>query len=138
MKQKPKQYSNKQKKTKKTSPVKVQLSQEDLVELLTVLKNFVSEEFLQTSKVDNSRMDRIHKSLFNLEADQKASGLTISTLKNQLSCGAKTGHSFSIERNLPYNVAFRCTECGLSCEKTKHSLNKKEKKLLKLITGGRK
>ncbi len=125
-------------KKKQPTKMKVQLSKEDLMELLTVLKNFVSEEFLQTSKVDNSRMDRIYKSLFNLEADQKASGLTISTLKYQLSCGAKTGHSFSIERNLHYNVAFRCTKCGLSYEKTKHSLNKKEKKLLKLITGGRK
>ena len=123
-------------KKKQPTKVQVQLSKEDLVELLTVLKNFVLEELLSTSKKDNSRMDLIYESLFNLEADQKAGRSNIAKLARQLSCGARTGHHFSVVGEYTGSFLFRCTKCDLEYGKDALDLSRKEKKLIRLISKG--
>lgn len=122
------------KQTKK-QPINVQLSKLELSELLNTLKKFVQEEFLKTSKEDNARMDRIYKSLFNLEEAQKNQAFEISGLNRQLVCGLSTGHTFTLVAKYDYSYEFRCLKCGLSYGEAKHELNKKERKLVRQILG---
>ena len=123
---------------KKKQPKKVQISKQNLTELLGVLKNFIVEELLETSKKDNSRMDLIYKSLFNLEAAQKNLNSQIRDLRYQLSCGVEVGHQFSVQYIQAYDVVFRCVKCKFDYTKSKYSLSKKEKKLLRIVSKGRK
>lgn len=123
-------------KTKQTS--KVQLSKENLQELLVVLKDFIVAELLETSKKDNSRMDRLYKSLANLDAILNAQRNRIAHIEFQTVCRVEKGHLFTIRSIGQSDIVFRCCKCGLEYTKSKYNLSRKERKILKAVLRGRK
>ena len=141
------------KQTKK-KPINVQLSKEDLTELLIVLKNFIFEEVQSTIReVVLAELHRQSKRLF-LNSSENAKAITeikareeinaaalskiLYKLEFQLSCGVKTGHTLSVEHESRFRTSFRCIKCELSYGKDTCDLTEKEKQLLSITLGERK
>ena len=58
-----------------------------------------------------------------------------STLDNQIECGVKTGHLFSVARIHTGVYLFRCVKCDLEYSKNNADLTTKEKRILTSVKG---
>ena len=121
---------------KKEHPIKVQLSKDDLKEVVVVVKNFVYESVLEELHRQNKKVflncSELDKRVSKLEIIENNHRMEISILKEQLSCSVKTGHRFLVDGIHDYTTTFRCFKCDLRYEKAHHILDRKEKKLLKI------
>ncbi len=123
-------------KKKQPTKMKVQLSKEDLVELLTVLKNFIQEELLQkekeTERLASIDRHRMRARITHLEMFTKAQEIKrisyCDSHENKLvriSYSKLTGRFCSAD--------YRCSRCGGESRKIWCFLPKKEKKALRTL-----
>lgn len=120
------------KKQSKKNPINVQLTKDDLKELLVVLKDFMTEEItLQNKKVflNQCEMDR---RIIKLEIVENNHRKEIHKLKlhclhddklNRIECCSSPGYF--------YAAVYVCTRCGRENRKTKFDLTRKEEKALR-------
>jgi hypothetical protein len=145
-----KQMKKKSQKSTK-QPIKVQLSKQDLMELLTVLKDFMSvelrgviregilAEFARQGKRLFLNSSENEKRITAIEAREEKNAITLTKkfrdLEWQSSCGVRTEHHFSVEYTNDCQTSFRCIKCELSYGKNNQDLNEKEKELLRVTLG---
>lgn len=126
-----KQMKNKSQKSAK-QPINVQLSKDDLKELLVVLKDFMSEEISIRNKrlfLNQSEMDR---RITTLEIVENSHRKEIQKLKQHCSHDDKLDHiSYSRATGMFLAAVYKCKWCGR--EDWKNILTRKEEKSLRKL-----
>lgn len=121
----------KKKPTSKKPPVKVQLSQKDLVELLTVVKNLCIEE-VGLRLVDIShRVEMQDRRIRDLEKDKISQ-----KSKRILSCIHEDRFEsiwYSQVTNCALGLKYKCRRCGRERIKTAILLSQKEKRAIRKL-----
>lgn len=123
-------------------PIKVQLSKDDLKELLTVLKNFMYEKILVELNRQNKRVflncSELDKRVSNLEIVENNHRAEIHKLKQRCvhdtqfdSISCFTSHNDGRTNFL--TLIYKCTQCGLKFEKHSWHLSRKEKKAIRIL-----
>ena len=127
----PKQTKNKSQKSAKIQLVNVQLSKDDLKELLTVVKKFISEEFEQKLNLHHHRMDCHNQRIIALEGIQRNQEIRrISYCPHDYIFKSIQYHKVSFH---PSTITYKCTRCEMEWQKPPCFLTKKEKKALKTL-----
>ena len=126
------------KKQPKKQPINVQLSKDDLKELLVVLKDFMLEEISRRDKMLFLNQSEIDKRVQRLEMVENTHRTEIHKLKQCCSHDDRfPSLSFSTDRNsgLPLFLAlnYKCNRCGRMIEKRPWDLSRKEEKALKKL-----
>lgn len=123
-----------QKSTSKKQPVKVQLSKEDLVELLTVLKKFLEEETAGTHRAQTHRLDCHNQRITTLEIVENNHRAEIRELKRHCVHEDRVKSIwYSVINNRVLGLNYECRLCGRESQKTWFSLTRKEKRGLKKL-----
>lgn len=122
-----------QKKQTKEQPMKVLLSKQDLVNLLIILKDFVSDEIFGPYRLDmNHRMEMLDRRVRAVEKD-----VTAQESKHILSCTHSdifNGIWYS-STNTVLGLVYKCRWCKRERIKTTILLSRKEKRALRKILG---
>lgn len=123
----------KQKQTKK-QPIKVQLSKDDLKELLVVLKDLMSEEITIRDKRFLLNQHEIDRRITNLEYVENNHRKEIHRLKQHCL------HDDKLNRIEYYTISgaflavvYKCKRCGRENRKTRIDLSRKEKRALRKL-----
>ena len=119
------------KQTKK-QPINVQLSKDDLKELLTVLKNFIVKEiFVDFKKETFHRINYITQRVFELEKSQRSR-----EPKRVLICPHKDLFDsiwYSETTDAALGLKYKCKWCGRELIKTSTFLSWREKRALRKL-----
>ena len=121
------------KKSEKEQPINVQLTEDDLTELLVVIKDFMSEEISDRNKRIFLNQSEMHSRIISLEGKERRR--ESKELKQIPSCP----HKISAFQSVQYigktsalsSVTYKCESCGLEELKIPCFLTRKEKKALK-------
>ena len=130
------------KQTKKKQPINVQLSKDDLKELLVVVKSFVYESVLAELSRQNKRVflncSELDKRITTLEIVENNHRAEIHKLKQHCahdtqfdSIGCFTSRNGGRTNFL--TLIYKCTQCGLKFEKHSWQLSRKEKKAIRIL-----
>ena len=125
----------------KKKQINVQLTQDDLKELLGVVRNLVLEEFANQSRRLFLNSSENAKEIAEIKAREEKNAVIISKnltkLGRQLSCGVKRGHYFTVVGIYHDATCFHCVKCDLDYQKSNCDLNEREKELLRTVLGGK-
>ena len=123
------------KKQTKKQPINVQLSKDDLKELLTVLKNFLVEELLNFHKRDAERILNLEIAQAYLKSEIR--GLKTLPIPNQiLHCAHEYKFSravYSSSTDACYGIVYICKWCKRERTVYKSSLSWREKRGLRKL-----
>ncbi len=119
------------KKQPKKKPINVQLTKDDLKELLTTFKVFLSEEVSSTLSVIDWRIDAHSRKIRELERIQRNQEIKrISYCSHE----DRLDHiSYSNVTGVFLAAVYKCSRCGREDRKVWCFLTKKEKKALKKL-----
>ena len=132
--QKPRPYSNRQKKTKKTSPINVQLSKDDLKELLVILKDFMLEEISRRDKMLFLNQSEMSERIRLLEIVENNHRREIHKLKLHCLHDDKLDHIEYCTTSGDFLAAiYKCKRCGKENRRTWVYLSRKEEKALRKL-----
>ena len=121
---------------KKKQPINVQLSKEDLVELLRTIKDFTTEEISHRSGrlfLNQHEMDR---RITDLEIVENSRLKETFALKLKLRCSHdnRLDHiSYSLITGNFLAAVYKCEKCGLEDRKARYFLTRKEKRALRKL-----
>ncbi len=129
---------------KPQKPINVQLTKDDLKELLGVVRNLVLEELSNQSRRLFLNNSENAKEITAIKARENINGVTLdkelSDLKGYICCGVKCGHFLTVVRIYAGNQAalFCCIKCDLEYSKDSEDFNEKEKELVRIVLGEKK
>ena len=123
-------------KKKQPTKRKILLSKEDLVELLTVLKNFIQEELLQrgreSERLTSIEQRRMRERITRLEIETKK----VSEVKQVSYCGHEDRFEsiwYSLRNIVVMGLRYKCRWCGRELIKTTILLSWREKRNLRKL-----
>lgn len=132
------QTKKKSPKSTKKQPINVQLSKDDLKELLTVLKTFIMEEVVGIHRVETHRMDCHNARIISLEGKERRREQQESNLVSQ-SCPHEDRFEsiwYSLVKSrfhYPLGVRYKCKWCGRVRSQDWEELSSKQRKALKKL-----
>lgn len=128
-----KQSKNKSQKSTKKQPINVQLSQEDLVELLTTVKMFMADELsVQTRRIFLNQME-MGRRINTLEINDKSRRGEINKLKPHCVHEDRLDSLSYLNSGIFHAAVYKCKRCGRENQKTWYYLSQKERRALRKL-----
>lgn len=127
------QTKKKSQKSTKKQPIKVQLSKDDLKELLVVLKNFIQEELQGLYRVHDHRLDCHNGRIISLERIENNHRKEIQRLKQHCLHNGKFTHVTYSENGDVISIDYKCKWCGQEYFLYPSGLARKEKRALRKL-----